>query len=95
MARPQRTTSRARSGAHPAATMALTDTPRGNHRLLVRTPFATPAKPADELPTFLSTTSALPHGTTHPDRRERPTSTLSPRGPCRWEPLTFVHQERK
>ena len=95
MARPQPTTSRSRSVARPAAAMALTDTRKGNHRPLVRAPFATPAKLADELPLFLSTTNVLPCETAYPDWRERLTSTHSRRGDGRWEPLTLVHQERE
>ena len=95
MARPQPTTSRSRSVAHPAAAMALTVTLKGIHRPFVRAPFATPTKLADERPPFLSTTNALPCETTYLDWRERLTSTLSRCGKARWEPSTIVHQERK
>lgn len=95
MARPQPTTSRSRSVAHPAAVMALTDILKGNHRQCVRAPFATLARLADEPPPFLSTTNALQCETTYPVWRERLTSPLSRRGDGPWEPLTFVHKGRK
>jgi len=79
MVRPQRTTG----------------SPQEDHRSSVRGPLATPAETAHEPAPFPSTTNALPCETAFPDWRERLTRNLSRRSEARWEPLTFVHEERK
>lgn len=94
MARLQPARSESHSEAQPAAALALPDTPRENHRPYVRAPLATAAELADELPPFPSTTNAMPFETAFVDWRQRLTRNLSRRSESRWEPLTFVHQER-
>jgi hypothetical protein len=75
----------------------LTDTPRlqGSHRPFTRVPLATSAEVAGEPPPFPSMTTALPCETAFVDWRERLTRNLTRRSDGRWDPLTFVHEERR
>lgn len=68
--------------------------PQRNHRPFIRGPLATQAEIADEPAPFPSTTRALPCETAFQDWRSRLTRNLSRRSESRWDPLTFVHEER-
>ena len=60
-------------------------------RVGLRSPTATPAEVARELPPFPTVTAALPIETAYPDWRQRLTRNLARRMDSRWDALTRVH----
>jgi len=69
--------------------------PRDDHRSFLRGPLATPSQIADDCPAFPVTDAARPNESWFPDWRKRLARNLARRADGRWDPLTYVHDERR
>lgn len=68
--------------------------PRDGHRSFIRRPLATPSQTANDDPAYRVTDAARPTESLFADWSQRLARTLARRSDGRWDPLTYVRDER-